>query len=148
MASYQLSGDNAVDTTVLSLLTHFMFQESVRGRSWRAKRILHHLLLKKNLLISLSVLPCTLIFISSFFFRFFFLDQAKFTLTFNHHGLTLHQAKVDVLKLKTFQLQRKTLKPWGMLNQLQGPPLSELQVWRRKLVKYDSSTVHICAKAV
>ena len=160
MASYQLSGDNAVDTKASSLWTHFMFQESVRGRNWRGKRGLHHQSLKinwffhklrkmkhtqnqrnqhlrawlksvshfskgitrrtillwqlfNNLLIILRVLPCTLIFISSSssFFSFFFLNQAKFTLTFNHHGLTLHPTTVDVSKLKTFQLQQKILKP-------------------------------------
>ena len=31
-----------------------------------------------------------------------------------------------------------------MLNQIRGPSLSKLKVRRRKLVKYDSSTVHIC----
>ena len=46
-----------------------------------------------------------------FMFFFFFLNQAKFTLTFNHYGLTRHQATVDVSKLKTFQLQQKILKP-------------------------------------
>ena len=41
------------------------------GRSWRGKRGLHHLLLKINIFISLTVLPCTFIFISASFFFFF-----------------------------------------------------------------------------
>ena len=51
------------------------------GRSWRGKRGLHHLLLKINIFISLTVLPCTFIFISaSFFFFFSKLGKAYFDL--------------------------------------------------------------------
>ena len=48
---------------------------------WRGKRCLHHLSLKINILISLTVLPCTLIFfISASFFFFSKLGKAYFDL--------------------------------------------------------------------
>ena len=50
------------------------------GRSWRGKRGLHHLLLKTNIFISLTVLPCTFIFISASFFLFSKLGKAYFDL--------------------------------------------------------------------
>ena len=50
------------------------------GRSWRGKRGLHHLLLKINIFISLTVLPRTFIFISASFFFFSKLGIAYFDL--------------------------------------------------------------------
>ena len=50
------------------------------GRSWRGKRGLHHLLLKTNIFISLTVLLCTFIFISASFFLFSKLGKAYFDL--------------------------------------------------------------------
>ena len=49
---------------------------------WRGKRCLHHLSLKINILISLTVLPCTFIFFisASFFFFFSKLGKAYFDL--------------------------------------------------------------------
>ena len=81
-----------------------------------------------------------------FSFIFSFKTLAKVTLTFNHHGLTLYQTTLDVSKLKTFQYWQKILKLWGMLNQIQNPPLQQRKVWRRKLAKYDSLTVYIYAE--
>ena len=59
---------------------------------WRGKRCLHHLSLKINILISLTVLPCTFIFISaSFFFSklgkaYFDLQQSWFDTPSNNGG--------------------------------------------------------------
>ena len=94
MASHQLSGDNAVDTTAL-----FLERKEVFASSFTKNKYFDF------------INSSSMHFYFYFCFFFLFLNKAKLTLTFNNHGLTLHPTTVDVSKLKTFQLAQKILKP-------------------------------------